>query len=228
MGSRWRRRWVGGRRPTLRGVESDRFDVTAAVADDRVLVRDVGPRDGLQAIDRDVALDVKIAMTNGLVAAGVPRVEAGSFVSPKAVPRMADSRHVFDAMPTGVSREALVVNAAGAHAAVEAGVDVLVGVISASDTFSHRNVRMSTAAAIAELATIAGVARTAGLPVSVDLSAAFGCAFEGEVPVETVADVAGQIAAAGSVRDRARRHDRQCRPQRHHRRRGRGASPDRR
>lgn len=161
-------------------------------------MRDVGPRDGLQAIDRDVPLEVKIAMTNGLVTAGVPRVEAGSFVSPKAVPRMADSRQVFDAMPTHASREALVVNERGALAAVDAGVDVLVGVISASDTFSHRNVRMSTAEAIDELATIVAVARAADLPVSVDLSAAFGCAFEGEVPVETVADVAERIAGVGA------------------------------
>ena len=79
-----------------------------------------------------------------------------------------------------VAREALVVNVRGAHAAVEAGVDVLVGVISASDTFSHRNVRMSKAAAI--VGTQADRQRwpaTAALPVSVDLSAAFGCAFEG-------------------------------------------------
>jgi hydroxymethylglutaryl-CoA lyase len=179
-------------------VDEARFDVTAVVADDHVLVRDVGPRDGLQAIDRDVSLDAKIAMTNGLVTAGVRRVEAGSFVSPKAVPRMADSGLVFAAMPTGASREALVVNERGARAAVEAGADVLVGVVSASDTFSHRNVRMSTAEAIRELATIVAVAQTAHLPVSVDLSAAFGCAFEGGVPVEAVADVAERIAAVGA------------------------------
>ena len=173
--------------------------MTAPVDGDRVLLRDVGPRDGLQAIDQDVSLDTKIAMTNGLVAAGIRRVEAGSFVSPNAVPRMADSRQVFDAMPTtGVSREALVVNERGAHAAVAANVDVLVGVISASDTFSHRNVRMSTADAIDELAAITEVARDGDLPVSVDLSAAFGCAFEGTVAVERVADVAEQIAAAGA------------------------------
>lgn len=184
---------------TLGPVDEVGFDVSAPVDGDRVLLRDVGPRDGLQAIDQDVSLATKIAMTNGLVAAGIQRVEAGSFVSPKAVPRMADSRQVFDAMPaTGVSREALVVNERGAHAAVDSNVDVLVGVISASDTFSHRNVRMSTGDAIGELTAIIGVARDGNLPVSVDLSAAFGCAFEGSVAVETVAEVAEQIAAAGA------------------------------
>lgn len=174
------------------------FDVTSTVPPDAVLLRDVGPRDGLQAISQEVDLDTKIAMTNGLVAAGLPRVEAGSFVSPKAVPRMADSRQVFDAMPGGVSREALVVNERGAHAALDAGVDVIVGVISASDTFSQRNVRMSTADAIGELGRIVAVAREGDVPVSVDLSAAFGCAFEGPVPVDVVADVAEQIASAGA------------------------------
>jgi len=180
-------------------VESDSIDVTAPVRPDTVLLRDVGPRDGLQAIDDVVSLDVKIALTNGLVAAGVPRIEAGSFVSPRAVPRMADSRHVFDAMSAGASREALVVNERGARAAIDADVDVLVGVVSASDTFSHRNVRMSTADAVAELARIITVASEAGIPVSVDLSAAFGCAFEGRVGVGAVASVAEQIAHAGAV-----------------------------
>ena len=178
---------------------SNAFDVTAPVGDDEVLLRDVGPRDGLQAISAEVPLEAKIAMSNGLVAAGLRRVEAGSFVSPRAVPRMADSRQVFDAMPTtGASREALVVNERGVHSAIAAPVDAVVGVISASDTFSHRNVRMSTAEAIDELGRITAVARTAGLPVSVDLSAAFGCAFEGAMPVAVVADVAEQIAVVGA------------------------------
>ena len=179
-------------------VDSDSIDVTAPVPSDTVLLRDVGPRDGLQAIDDEVSLGVKIALTNGLVAAGLQRVEAGSFVSPRAVPRMADSRQVFDAMSSGASREALVVNERGARAACDAGVDVLVGVVSASDTFSHRNVRMSTAEAVTELARIVAVATEAGVPVSVDLAAAFGCAFEGQVAVGTVASVAEQIGNAGA------------------------------
>ena len=190
---------TAGRRAYAPHVSSRSFDVTAPLDADAVLIRDVGPRDGLQAIDQDVSLQTKIAMTNGLVAAGLRRIEAGSFVSPKAVPRMADSRQVFEAMPeASVAREALVVNERGAHAAVDAGVDVLVGVISASDTFSHRNVRMSRAAAIVELTRIVEVAGTAALPVSVDLSAAFGCAFEGRVPVGVVADAAEQIASTGA------------------------------
>jgi hydroxymethylglutaryl-CoA lyase len=179
-------------------VRSEAVDVTAPVAPDAVLLRDVGPRDGLQAIGQDVSLAAKIAMATGLVDAGVPRVEAGSFVSPKAVPRMADSAQVFDALRPTASREALVVNDRGVRTAVDCEVDVVVGVVSASDTFSHRNVRMSTNEAIAELERIVEVARDAGLPVSVDLSASFGCAFEGPIGVDVVADVAERIAATGA------------------------------
>ncbi len=180
-------------------VNSTSFNVTAPLDADSVLIRDVGPRDGLQAIDQNVSLEAKITMANGLIAAGLRRIEAGSFVSPKAVPRMADSRQVLGAMPkAAVAREALVVNVRGAHAAIEAGVDVLVGVISASDTFSHRNVHMSKADAITELRRIAEVAETAALPVSVDLSAAFGCAFEGPVGVDVVADAAEQVTSTGA------------------------------
>lgn len=173
------------------------FDVTGPVDSDMVLLRDVGPRDGIQAIDHDISLDAKIAMTNGLVAAGLPRVEAGSFVSPKAVPRMADSAQVFAATPDSVSREALVVNERGAHDAAAAGAAVIVGVVSVSDMFSHRNVRMGTAEAIMELGRIAAVAAESWTPVSVDLSTAFGCAFEGPVAVDSVASVAEQVAEAG-------------------------------
>ena len=172
---------------------------TARPADGFVLVRDVGPRDGLQAIDEDVGFETKVAMVEGLVGAGVPRVEVGSFVSPRAVPRMADSGRVVAATSTvAASRESLVVNERGARDAVAAGADVLVGVVAASDTFSHRNVGTSTDDALAELGRIAAVAHGHGVPLSVDLATAFGCAFEGRVAVGAVARVAEAIVEAGA------------------------------
>ncbi len=178
---------------------NSRADVTAEVGDDAVLVRDVGPRDGLQSIGAAISLDAKVAMVRDIAAAGVARVEAGSFVSPKAVPQMADSGEVFAATASlgGVLREALVVNERGAHAALAAGADVLVSVVSVSETFSQRNVRMSTQDAIDEMAAIVGVAREAAAPTSINLSASFGCAFEGAVPAGAVADVAARLAALG-------------------------------
>jgi hydroxymethylglutaryl-CoA lyase len=167
--------------------------------DDAVLIRDVGPRDGLQSINANVSVETKIAMVEGLAAAGVPRVEVGSFVSPKAVPPMADSGTVFAATATlsGTTREALVVNERGAHAAVAAGADVIVSVVSVSETFSQRNVRMSTAEAVAEMAAICAVAADSTLPVSINLSASFGCAFEGSVAANAVAVVAEALAGLG-------------------------------
>lgn len=179
----------------------NRLDVTDPVSDDFVLIRDVGPRDGLQSIDTEVSMDVKIAMIEGLAAAGVRRIEVGSFVSAKAVPRMADSGEVF-AATAGVDdtlREALVVNERGAHAAIAAGADVVVSVVSVSETFSQRNVRMSTSEAVAEMATICAVASAAGLPVSINLSTSFGCAFDGPMKPATVAAVAEAVAAAGAT-----------------------------
>ncbi|MFT4657705.1 MAG: hydroxymethylglutaryl-CoA lyase [Ilumatobacter sp.] len=178
-----------------------RLDVTVPTPDDVILVRDVGPRDGLQAVDQTISLDAKIELAEGLVRAGLQRIELGSFVSPKAVPQMANSARVFDATSewgrSGPLREALVVNERGARAAVAAGANVLVSVVSVSETFSQRNVQMSTVEAIGEMAKISAVAADAGLPVSINLSASFGCAFEGPIRIEAVADVAEAIAALG-------------------------------
>jgi hydroxymethylglutaryl-CoA lyase len=167
--------------------------------DDAVLIRDVGPRDGLQSIDAIVSVETKIAMVQRLAATGVRRVEVGSFVSPKAVPQMADSGEVLAATATldGVCREALVVNVRGAHAAIAAGADVLVSVVSVSETFSQRNVRMSTADALAEMAKIVDVARAAEIPTSINLSASFGCALEGSITPTAVGVVAEALAGLG-------------------------------
>jgi hydroxymethylglutaryl-CoA lyase len=143
-----------------------------------------------------VALDVKRRLVEGLAAAGLARIEAGSFVSPRAVPQMADSAALFE-RPLDSSLEALVVNERGARAAADAGAQVLVGVVAVSDAFSHRNVGQSTAEAIAELGRIASVARDRGIPVTVDLATAFGCAYTGPVPIDEVARVAAAVAEFG-------------------------------
>jgi len=162
-----------------------------------VLVRDVGPRDGIQSLPLPaVALDVKQRLVEGLAAAGLARIEAGSFVSPRAVPQMADSAALFE-RPLDSSVEALVVNERGAKAAADAGAQVLVGVVAVSDAFSHRNVGQSTAEAIAELERIASVARDRAIPVTVDLATAFGCAYTGRVSPADVARVAAAVAEFG-------------------------------
>ena len=163
-----------------------------------VLVRDVGPRDGIQSLPLPaVPLDVKRRLVEGLAAAGLARIEAGSFVSPRAVPQMADSAPLFEWPSTSATLEAVVVNERGAKAAADAGAQVLVGVVAVSDAFSHRNVGQSTADAIAELGRIASVALDRSIPVTVDLATAFGCAYTGRVPVDDVTRVAATVAEFG-------------------------------
>lgn len=162
-----------------------------------VLVRDVGPRDGIQSLPLPaVPLPVKRRLVEGLDGAGLPRIEAGSFVSPRAVPQMADSAALFEAR-ADATLEALVVNERGAHAAIAAGAQVLVGVVAVSDVFSHRNVGQSTEAAIDEFALIASVARTETVPLTVDLATAFGCAYTGRVPIADVVRVTTAVAQLG-------------------------------
>lgn len=164
-----------------------------------VTVREVGPRDGLQSLSTIVPLDAKVRLIRTLSAAGVVRIEAGSFVSPKAVPQMADSAAVFSSTEdlTGVSLEALVVDRRGALRALDAGVSYLVVVAAASDRFSSANVKMTTDQAIAEIAGIAEIAAARGTRVVADIATAFGCAYLGVVPIDRVADVAASLHTLG-------------------------------
>ena len=167
--------------------------------DDHVVVRDVGPRDGLQSASAKLSAATKSRLVSSLAAAGLPRIEAGSFVSPRAVPQMADSREVFSTVgrPPGTILEALVLDERGAHQALEAGAQTLVTVVAASDTFSRKNARRSTEEAIETAARVRTVAGEAGIPCVLDIATSFGCAFEGVVPVERVAAVAEAALGLG-------------------------------
>jgi hydroxymethylglutaryl-CoA lyase len=164
-----------------------------------VVVREVGPRDGLQSLSKAPAAPARVALVRALAHAGVTRIEAGAFVSPRAVPAMADSPAVFaacqDLAPARV--EALVMNETGALRALEARADALVCVVSTSETFSQRNVRMSVDEALAVAGRIAVLGQEAGITVVADIATAFGCGYEGLVPDEAVVRVAAALADAG-------------------------------
>lgn len=165
-----------------------------------VVIREVGPRDGLQSIGGVVVPpDQRISLVEALVRTGFQRMEAGAFVSPRAVPQMADSDIVFGKVDRSADckLEALVVNAAGATRAIDAQVDGLVIPVAASETFSQKNVRMSVDAAITEAGTIAKIGRGGGIPSSVDVATTFGCAYEGRVPDEQVLMVVERLLDAG-------------------------------
>lgn len=166
-----------------------------------VTLVEVSPRDGLQNDPADLATEAKIELVARVAAAGARRVEVTSFVSPRAVPKMADAEAVVAGLRarrlTGVSLIGLVVNERGVARAAAAEVDEVNAVVVASDTFNRRNQGAPTAETLARLPDLVGAARAAGLGVSVTVGAAFGCPFEGEVPVGRLAEVVAAVAAAG-------------------------------
>ncbi len=166
---------------------------------DHVEIVEVSPRDGLQNESRPVSTADKVRLIEALIAAGVRRMEATSFVHPGKVPQMADAEDVMAAVPRvdGVLYTGLVLNARGAVRAAAAGVHELNYVVPCTDTFGQRNQGVTTRQALDALEPIAGTARDAGLLLSVTLAVAFGCPYEREVPVDRVADVAREVAAAG-------------------------------
>lgn len=166
---------------------------------DEVLVVDVGPRDGLQNEQEPVSTAAKIALVDGLARAGVRRIEATSFVSPRAVSQLADAAEVMSAIDRlpGVEYAALVPNARGLERAIAASADVVNVVVVATETFNRRNVNMSVEESMAATAQIARLAAEAQVPVSVVLGASFYCPFEGPVPMERVLDLVAQFVDSG-------------------------------
>jgi hydroxymethylglutaryl-CoA lyase len=162
-----------------------------------VSIVEVAPRDGLQNESAMVSTADKLALIATLVSSGVRRIEATSFVHPRRVPQMADAEAVARRLPRGrVSWIGLVLNERGLDRAIAAGLDEVNVVVVATDTFSRRNQGVGTDAAIAAWTRIAARAREAGLRTTITVGAAFGCPFEGEVPVERVRDVLARCVQA--------------------------------
>lgn len=165
-----------------------------------ILVSEVGPRDGLQSIDRVMPLEAKKAWIAAEAAAGVKEIEVGSFVPPSLLPQMADTAELvaFARTIPGLNVVALVPNAKGAARAVEAGVHAMSIPFSMSETHSLRNVRKDHPAMLAEIAEVAQIAQAAGVHFAVGLSTAFGCTIEGAVSEEQVVRLAAAAAEAGA------------------------------
>ena len=166
---------------------------------ERISLREVGPRDGLQNED-PVPTVAKIALIDALSGTGVGRIEAVSFVHPKAIPQMADAGEVWAGIHRnpGVRYSALVPNLTGARRALDAGVSELEVVVSASDTHNRRNVNRSTAESLDDIAAILETVHSAGATCQVIVSTAWGCPYEGDVPVERVLSVASRALADGA------------------------------
>ncbi len=165
----------------------------------QISVREVGPRDGLQN-EQPVATQAKIELIDRLSATGVQRIEAVSFVRPDAIPQMADADEVWRGIERAASvrYSALVPNLRGAKRALDSGLAELEAVVSASDTHNRKNVNRSTQESLDEIAEIISLAHDRGASCQVVVSTAWGCPYEGDVPVERVVAVASRAVADGA------------------------------
>ncbi|MFH7042258.1 hydroxymethylglutaryl-CoA lyase [Paucibacter sp. JuS9] len=154
----------------------------------RVLVNEVGPRDGLQNQRVQVEMEDKLRLIGALVAAGVSSIEATSFVSPKAVPQMADADGLLLRLPAKeqVRYSVLVPNERGLQRAIAAGAREVAVVLSATETMNRRNINMGLAEARAACEATLAAARAAGLRSKAYVAVAFECPYEGVVTPETV------------------------------------------
>ncbi|AOS98288.1 Hydroxymethylglutaryl-CoA lyase YngG [Microbulbifer aggregans] len=168
---------------------------------EKILLNDVGPRDGLQNQPRVLTVEQRVQLIRALIAAGVRSVEAGAFVSPKAVPAMANTDQVLAGLPrdSGVDCQVLIPNLKGYQLACNAGADTVVLVVCASETMNQRNVRMSIETSLQQAGEICRVAQKDGIRVVGCIAVAWQCPFEGKTDPGKVLDLAGQLFDLGAA-----------------------------
>jgi hydroxymethylglutaryl-CoA lyase len=166
---------------------------------ERVTIVEVGPRDGFQVERGMVPTALKIEVVNALARAGIPKIEATSFVSPKMVPQMADAGELMAAIERrpGTRYTALVPNLKGAERALAAGADGVRLVVCSTETYNRRNVGMTVDESLAVCRAILDRLADEPLTIEVVIALAFGCPFEGPVPEERVAELAHRCVEMG-------------------------------
>jgi hydroxymethylglutaryl-CoA lyase len=158
----------------------------------RIEICEVGTRDGFQIEKAQISTDDKIAIVNGLIDAGLKKIQVTSFVSPRAVPQLADAEEVLAGIQRGsdVTLTALVPNARGAERAARTQVDVMGLFCSASETHSRKNVNASIDETLQRFPPVVEIAKAAGKRVQGGMATVFGCPFEGEVSTASVVRIA--------------------------------------
>ncbi len=168
---------------------------------EKIIIHEVGPRDGLQAEKTTVPLEEKIRWIEGLCAAGIDIIQLGSFVNPQKVPQMADTDALFlhyaGNKPAGMTFSGLVLNEKGLERGLACGVDMFCMGVSASETHSVKNTGMSSAEALGRIIPMAKQAMAAGKSVQVSVQSAFGCGFEGPIDPVKVLDIVNAYLGAG-------------------------------
>jgi hydroxymethylglutaryl-CoA lyase len=160
---------------------------------------EVGPRDGLQNECKIISTETKVELIKRLIDAGIRNIEAVSFVNPKVVPQMADAEDVLRLLPKidGVRYGGLVLSRSGLKRALDTNVDFLHVVTTTSDSFNLRNAKRTVEQAVPELTAVIKDGVQANKGVAGVLGTAFGCPFEGEVPISKVLYVAEKFLEAG-------------------------------
>jgi len=163
-----------------------------------LVICDVGPRDGLQNEERILEPAVRADLCDRLAAAGLSRIEAASFVNPKLVPQMAGAEEVMAALhrKPGTVYAGLVLNEWGYERASAAGVDEVHYAFSATDEFGRRNQNATSKQGLETALALVARARADRMPITVTISVAFGCPFEGPVPPQKVLDLVERLMAA--------------------------------
>src|SRR3954470_12885250 len=166
-----------------------------------VSIREVAPRDGLQN-EEPIPAEAKIRLIDALSRTGVRRIEAVSFVHPKAIPQMADADEVWAHAwhNPDVRYSALIPNSRGAERAIGAGFREIEVVVSASDTHNRRNLNRSTDESLDDITGLIPLIHEAGATVEVIVATSFGCPFEGDIRPERVAGIVARVRADGADR----------------------------
>jgi hydroxymethylglutaryl-CoA lyase/(R)-citramalyl-CoA lyase len=169
------------------------------MATDRLIVCDVGPRDGLQNAEPTLSPETRGEYINMLAATGLPRIEAVSFVNPKRVPQMAGAEEVMETIDRrpGVAYAGLALNERGYDRALACGVDLVQYVVPLSETFAQKNQGTTVEAAQQVGIELAARAKSDGVDYAVTLSVAFGCPYDGKIEPARVLAAAEQLAAGG-------------------------------
>jgi hydroxymethylglutaryl-CoA lyase len=166
---------------------------------EKIIINDVGPRDGLQNQTVILEPQQRLALINALIDAGVKHIEVGSFVSPVAVPAMRGTDLVVAALPKGDYHfSALIPNLKGYELAKESGIDTVSIVIAASNSMNEQNIRMTNAQVLSFAKDVLGRGHADNFTTLACIATAWECPFEGLVPEKTVIDLCGELLAAGA------------------------------
>ncbi len=167
----------------------------------KIIINDVGPRDGLQNQKKHLTVDERLALINALVSAGLPAIEVGALVSPKAVPAMAKTDEVVNQLEhkDRVAYSVLIPNERGFSTGVELNIPLMSLVVAASTTMNEKNIRMTTTQALSMSSDVLALATQLNRKVQAYVATAWECPFEGHVSVDDVINVSAALLDAGAT-----------------------------